>query len=440
MLDGFLNTTSITFPEIEACLHEMKQDLRNKTYRGPWAASVLPRKLAALSRLKKLFQDSGEFASSEEYPSSREEVLYFFDTQLDAVSRSRHDRALKEYCTICDVLSGRRDAEIALRAQDDEGAELIAHLTGKRGSPVVYGNYEMIAVCSLVRECRHENLPLSRLTTDAFVTMAKRLRPATLAAVTLGLHRLGPLHRSNLVPQELLPPACRDELPSLTRPAVRVVPPLHAEFAALIARYVEVQAHGRKEVTFGTEVRAIDTEGVGEERVKNIRNALRWLWHGLVVLGGASDADFDVAALSESVIVHDLVDACATGRLGPACDSETRRDRLLIVLAFLDWLRPGFRAEIDKEFFKSAHLRRKAGEEAEGDRMRRESCLGFVRNADLQRKFFTMPNVFFSEARELIADFGSLKRTNEHGISRALLQNSSRKGFTSGIHALRRAA
>ena len=308
-----------------------------------------------------------------------------------------------------DVVSGRRSSMTAIMAQEDEWTVLIAHLSGLRGSPRVLSEYEMLAIFSLVRECRIRGIGPADLRAETIEAFAPHLRPGTKNAIKRACERIDSLRADSRVPREFLPPAPIGKLLALSGPQIRTVPPLSDHFSALLDSHVEALVRGSKTAFFGTMERTVETKAIGEDREKNIRVAIRWYWHGLVALGLASpDTRVNLKVIAEPVVLHDVVRACAQGRLGAICDGETRRARVMMVISFLDRLAPGYGAKIGEAFFEDRSLGRDPTREKSDAAFKEETCLEFIHDRSFQHRFFSLPLKCVEEARPLIAKFGDL--------------------------------
>ena len=307
-----------------------------------------------------------------------------------------------------DVVSGRRASIAALMALQDDWADLIAQLTGQKGTPAAFNTQEMLPLLALARECRSREIALKDLSAGIVEEFGASLPSGTKTAVRRGYGTVLHLRGSNLVPTTLLPEGTLAPLRALTPPNVRQVPALHPEFEQLMADYIARKVKGEKIATFGNERRPIEGPGVSSDRAKNIRVAIRWYWHGLVALKLArADRPVDLAILTRPVVLYDVVRASATGGLGATCDGDTRRAWTRSVIAFLNTLSPGYSTEIDDVFFEDQALRKNREEKPNG-RFKRETCLEFIKNRELQKRFFAMPRMFFDEAQPLIENFQNL--------------------------------
>lgn len=317
-----------------------------------------------------------------------------------------------------DVASGRRAANAALMKLQDDWAELIAHLTGQTGNPAIFNTQEMLPLLALARECRRRRIAVKELTAVKVAEFAPSLHPTTKTTVRRGYDSVADLRGSNLVPQGLLPAETLLPLQALTAPSVRQVPTLNAGFNQLMEDYIARKVKGQKTAYFGSESRPIEGSGVGPDRAKNIRVAIRWYWHGLVALELVHpDRRIDLSVLTRPVVLHDVVRASETGRLGAICDGDTRRAWARSVIAFLNTVSPGYSENIDETFFEDRALRSGPEEKIDG-KFKRETCLGFIKDHALQKRFFSLPRMFFDEAQPLIDNFKNLGPANEGYINK----------------------
>ncbi|WP_417743700.1 hypothetical protein [Salipiger sp.] len=405
----------------------IEEDLLAGRYDAFWNEKTRPRKLAQVRRARKVFRALGIFDA--EIPCSSMELDFFSAQHLGDETQARQatftskasaENWRKGYATILDVVSGRRHALFEMRRLDDDWAKLQGHLTGEFGAPVVYGSQEMIPITSLILRCRERGISVSDLNSvlgqKIFSELPKRQRRAMKTAVRW-LHRLR--GRSNGIPAELLPDVRPDDLSSANVACARVVPAIHPAFAELADQYLLGASEGKVSVTFGVKVRNIPTDLKSPARIANINGALRWLWHGLVALDRADQVrPFDPACLCDPSLVLDLIDACAAGRLGPVSNSQTRRDRVMDVIAFLDWHCPGLAASIPAALFEHRDIRRTTGLETADRRKKRSACLDFVNDPKTQRQFFLMPKTFLGEARPIIENFKAHSRSDGNGLSK----------------------
>lgn len=404
----------------------VRSDLKAGVFNDDWPSEkTRERKRATLNKTADIFLAYG-LTSPEEMPSTRSDVAFFFDQHLKGGNFPRKSRLktvqdaerwMKRYSVIVDVVNGSRAAKAAALQCDDDWALLLSYLAGQRELPQVFGSYEMIAIKSLVSQCRIRGISIADLTADKIRGFAPELSRKTIAALIKAIVRLNSLRDADAVPGHLLPDVSPEHLTGLAQPAKRVVPSLHVTFSSLMEAFVAEQESGRIVEMFGLEERTLETNELSESRIKNIRVALRWFWHGLVALDITSpNTPVDRSKLTRPALMFDLVGACASGLLGPICQSDTRRARINIVVSFLNWLEPGFAYKIPKRFFDLKTLNQAEKETA--DRIeKRRACVEFVENEEQQRQFFLMPRHFYNEARPLIENFDSLSRADGNGIS-----------------------
>lgn len=404
----------------------IKIDLEAGVFNDIWkSAETRKKKNATLNGVEKIFRACG-LTRPEEKPSTRAEIAFFVDQHLKAgnfPSKSglktvkQAERRMKDYSAIIDVVNGTREAKAASLQLSDDWAELLSYLSGQREAPQIFGNYELIAIRSLITQCRLRKISIAGLTAELIREFSAELQPRTVDAVVKAVVRLSSLRNAENVPSHLLPKVSPDQLLGLVQSTTRVVPPLHSQFRSLMDAYIAEQATGRTVEMFGLEERTVETAELSDARIKNIRVALRWLWHGLVALDITSaTSPFEQRKLTRPALLSDLVGACSCGLLGPICQADTRRARTLIVKSFLNWLDPGFQEKIPERFFQSIKLR--AAPKETTDRInKRKSCIEFIQNEDQQRQFFLLPRHFYDEARPLIENFHSLARADGDGVS-----------------------
>ncbi len=146
-------------PKID--LLTIKENLRSGNYDHVWTSEgTRDRKRAAINKAEKIFQVIGAFAPGEDLPLFRSEVEFFFYKYLrngtypkgSGLRSLKHaENWCKEFCQICDVAQGSREASAALQFRDDDWGELMANLRGVHSTPRSFNNYEMIPITSLAR-------------------------------------------------------------------------------------------------------------------------------------------------------------------------------------------------------------------------------------------------------------------------------------------------
>jgi hypothetical protein len=414
-------------PKID--LPTIKENLRSGNYDHVWTSEgTRDRKRAAINKAEKIFQVIGAFAPGEVLPLFRSEVEFFFYKYLrdgtypkgSGLRSLKHAESwCKEFCQICDVAQGSREAFAALQFRDDDWGELIANLRGKHSTPRTFNNYEMIPITSLARECRRRGIAIADLTKEVLCNIAQTLAPETVKAIITAVDKLYHIRGSNFVPDELLPPVGPDDTYCLVPPTTRVVPPLPHDYVELMENYISAAADGRVVVSFGTEERFVKTKGLSKARIKNIYVSLRWLGQGISALGLIPEGKaFDQSILSSPVLLYDVVDACAIGRLGPICDTSTRRAQCNIAVSFLRWVDPSISSTDFEDLFRSINLKNTSDVETEDKIRKRKACLSFIRDEKHQLRFFDMPGFFFDTAKPLIANFNEIARPDGNGVSR----------------------
>ena len=317
-----------------------------------------------------------------------------------------------------DVVSGRRATLHAYRTLDDDWAALIDHLVGRTGGAVLLNTYERHPLNILARECRLRGLNLRSLTDVQIESFARDLLPEVKRAVKRGTKRLDALRADDRVPDCLLPIAPIGRLAPLTPAHQRTPPPLHPDLKTTLEEYLDRRRRGEKTLEYGTKKRSIETAGISKKRAKNIAVAVRWYWHGAVVLGVvAPDKPFDIEVFSRPEVLADVVQVCSKGGLGPICQPDGRRAHAKSVIQFLSDLCPGYRDQCQPSLFDAKSVRRRIEEESVNAAFKRETCLRFVNDETFQRQLFSMPKVFFDEAKPLIQGFDALKNSREPGLN-----------------------
>jgi len=318
-----------------------------------------------------------------------------------------------------DVVSGRRVVANAFATLDDDWAALLNHLVGHTGGPVILNTYERISLNALTRECRLRGLSLRTLTAGNIEGIARDLLPNMKQTIRRGAMRLEALRTDARVPECLLPVTPIGPLAPLTSPIQRVIPPLHPELQRALDTYIDMRRRGETSLEYGTETRKIETNGISEERAKNIAVAVRWYWHGTVELDlTAPDKSFNLDAFTRPEVLADVVAACAAGGLGPICQTDVRRARVNSVIQFLTHLQPDYDRLCNPKLLKAKELSHQKEGESVNAALKRETCLRFINDEAFQRQFFSMPRVFFDEAKSLIDRFDTLKTSDQPGLSR----------------------
>lgn len=421
MLDS-TKFTAITLPE-------MRANLAAGHYDDVWTSEGTRfRKRAAINKAEKVFHVIGGYMEPSEMPATRDEVEYFFDTYIKGQPQKPNsglrtakqaENWVREYCSICDVTTGRRAHATALRSQRDDWQVLIEALQGSEPGTELADVYELIAVKSLARECRERGISINVLTIKVFHDIVAGISAATQNTLLKGIDFIFTERVRACLPPELLPPLCPWELKLAPTAYKRSTPDMAPEFQMLLNRYLTVKGEGEAVASFGSEERKMSVGVIGSDRIRNITSSLRWFWHGLVTIGLADAQTFDEALLKRPAVLHDAIDACEKGRLGPVISSQTRRDQVQAVLGFLEWFTPGFKSTLPPEFFKVRALARQA--ETESKRFKRTACLNFIQDPDAQRAFFQMPAHFYAQAQPMIANFKALGHPESGQVSR--LQN-----------------
>ena len=425
----------------------LEGDLASGRYNDNWtSAGTRDRKRAAIRKAKNVFTSIGGFMLEEDFPCTRGDVEFFASRYLQSDEDARRAtiknkksaaRWVEEYCTVLDVASGLRDAAAALRGQNDDWAELVAYLTGQRGFPVVYGNYKMLPITSLALRCRERGITIAQLSTSIVTEFFPTLLKHQQASVLKGLSRLQDLHGSSYLPVELLPDVDVTQLHNLATPPIRVVPPIHPDFAFLMDSYLKEASEGTVEDLFGTVKRKFATKELSKSRVKNLQASIRWLWHGMVVLQIANHkGPFDPQCLTDYELIIDLIETCANGGLGSIIDSQTRRSHTLNVILFLEWNSPGFRDQLPKSLLRNRDILSNSQKPDTHDKIKkRNACENFINDKKLQKAFYLMPRNFYDDAKPIIAHFHAHARNDGNGISRT--QNRAlEQGIMAAITAI----
>jgi hypothetical protein len=398
--------------------------LEQGAYNENWAESTRPRVLAAVRKAPKIFHVLDKLLP-EDIPLDRIEVDYAFE-RMSGNEETRLKCGLKTkkalytwwstYGSFCDVVSGNRSSRSALQNREDDWAELISILQLKDDQQGFLSKFDSLAVSTLIRVCRENDLSCNDLNAPAFLALSSKLKPSTMHTAVNGIKVLDLLNGNQTVPGRYLPSVRANDLGDWHVPANRKVPPLHHDFSALVETYIKQRRTGQTKLLFGITERTMNKDGFGDCRAKNVRVALRWMWHGLVTLGLASEIEFNPSILTQSVLLHDLAACCYVGKLGPICSQQTRRDHVASVQNFLDWITPGLAKEVSPEFWKSSNIT-KPEEHTPNEKFKRAFCLTYIRSPDQQRAFSNLPSVLFQYARPLISEFRSLGLKGKNGLS-----------------------
>ena len=401
-----------------------KRALENGAFNDVWAESTRSRVAAAVRKAPRIFHLLDKLLP-EDTPCYRSEVDYAFDRlnrceELRLRCGFKTKKALytwwSTYGSFCDVVSGERPHRRALHNKEDDWAELLRIVETEDSRPKSLSDFEVLAILRLIQICRANDLSCQGLNARALLAISSKLKPSTMRSAINGIKALDVMNENQVVPGRCLPSVRAKDLGDWKTPANRKVPPLHHEFSALVESYIKQRKTGQAKVHFGILERTIDTKGIGESRAKNIRVALRWMWHGVVTLGLASETEFDPSILTQSVLIHDLAACCHEGKLGPICSQQTRRYHLATVQSFLDWVTPGLAKEVSRDFWKSSQITRPK-ELTNNEKFKRDVCLKFINDPDQQRAFFKIPSVLFEQARPLISEFRTLGVKGKNGLS-----------------------
>jgi hypothetical protein len=121
-------------------LPNIRENLAKGVYNEVWTSQgTRNRKRAAINNGEKIFRFEGGYMDPSEMPTSREEVEFFCDTILagrkfhpkSGLKSARQVAAWRdEYCSVCDVASGRRAFEMELRTRQDDWSLMIDVLVG----------------------------------------------------------------------------------------------------------------------------------------------------------------------------------------------------------------------------------------------------------------------------------------------------------------------
>jgi len=407
---------------------EARSNLLAGDYRDHWRTKYTFQKIrGSVNKAPLVFQTLSNIFDPDDIPVDSDELGFIAEPFLTSntfpagcgfkTSTSFYDWC-SNFRSFCDVASGRRGAIRALGAREDDWSKLIAYLSGKYNSALSLNNVEILPIIVLARECRRKGISVRELGPELIAELCGDLSSGVKDAIKKACVMLDGFLEGNALPSELLPLAPIGILPPLTPPDIRTVPPINPAYAALMGEFVENARHGRGIAKFGTQIRPITRKGASASRAKNIGVALRWFWHGLVELKICSLTHFDgVASLIEPIVLHDVTKACEGGMLGPVCDSETRQARVRDVISFLDWLEPGYAASFDRRFFKDKALSKDPKRQSPDRQRKQRACLAFIHDQDIQKRFLTMPRVFFDEARVLISQFKVEDRDDRNLLS-----------------------
>jgi hypothetical protein len=423
---------------IHLSLPEIRKNLEDGLYHDTWtSAGTRERKRAALNKAERIFRHIGGYASTDEMPTTRDEVEYFFDTYMDTgtfhpkarlKSKAQAKKWYEEYCTICDVASGLRATMEFLSTLDDDWKQLLDHLKGDKPGSEIANPYQMIRVRALARECRFRGIPAGVLSAQVLEGFVGDLKPATQNALFDAIVFLAQARSDPRADPTLFPHVSPSEVHFKKETLRRVTPEMHPDFKRLVEDYIDVKRRGIATLSFGTVQRQTEVNPASEDHIRNIKSALRWLWHGLIVLGRADMiTGFDREVLADPALIHDVCNACETGAMGKPITTQFRRERMHAALGFLEWLSPGLGSQIPAKFFESRSIARI--EETDFKRFKRTSCLNFIADEAKQRTFFQLPLHFYNEAKPLIDRFqdlghpdnGQLSRTQNRALELAIL-------------------
>lgn len=411
-------------------------DLENGAFDNHWKKSTRVRVRASVRKAPKVFRVLDRLLP-EDVPINRLEVDY-------AYARLKADRSLRERCgfktqkalytwwstygSFCDVVTGVRDRAKALKFRDDDWADLKNFFRSNEEDPDAPEQFDVIEIAALVRECRWYGLSIKALNEETVLDLVGKVDPNVMRAIIKGLLCLTAQHETGCLPEQLSPRVTSEEVKTWRFQTARRVPPLHRKFFDLAEEYITKCQTGRETVEFGSEKRTFDTKGIGKCRTKNLKVALRWLWHGLVILKLADEYEFDQSILSKPALLFDVATACSEGKLGICCSPITRRDNVLMVSSFLHWIYPGSTNQFEGKLWESNMLA-KPEEKTKNEIFKQRTCLEFIGSRDFQREFYGQPSYFFKKAKPLIANFGSLgkagsKRTSvqqHHALDLAIM-------------------
>ncbi|WP_127903390.1 site-specific integrase [Solirhodobacter olei] len=411
-----LDSTSIAIPTM---LPDAKAQFQRGDFDATWADTTRLKIRGSVNKIAKVYRAVAGVTSPQLIACDVTSHDALFEPYLRSKSVPENC-GFKDYTSFytwysnsrrfMDVASGSRERKEVLKSLEDDWAKLIDHLSGQCGTPAWFEQYEMIAISVLAAECRERGIGPGQVTAPRIMRFVPEVRAGARNALRTGCQLLDSLWGTNKVPSALLPPAPIGDLPAFIAADRRQTPPVAETFAALRDEYVAIRVNGTKVLPLGTQKRTISTEGVGPDRAKSIKQAIDWYWSGLCGLDLVDEAEaIDPRGYAEPYILHDVVMACADGKLGGTSSVDTRRGRTQTVREFLEWLSPGFKTGLPDELFDAVQLSRDPNDEgSEFDAFKRQTCLSFVDSIDRQRRFFQMPKHFFDLAQPLIANFADL--------------------------------
>jgi hypothetical protein len=416
-----------TYEPTVVALPDIQSNLAAGCYDTIWASEgTRQRKRAALNKAVKVFRAYAGIIEPEDIPTSRAEVEFFYDKHISGQplkvksglkSPSKAQKWKDEYCTVCDVASGRRDFEKALREQEDDWKALVDFLLGAAPGEELCNPFELICIRSLARESRERGISIAGLDAPSFGEMTEGVSLNLQNTLVDALSLLVQLRKSSALPEHLAPTIELSDICVTKTLLKRSTPEMHSEFQRLSDKYVSDRLSGRMVRTFGSEARTVEIEPISTDRANNIRTSLRWYWHGLVGIGAASQSSFDPAILGRPALLADVIDACKSGALGPVISTQTRRDQPRAVVGFLSKLDPAFRGAMPDDFYSINSIAKER--ETEGKRLKRKACLAFIDDDDAQRTFFRLPQRFYEQAKPMIENFHTLAHPDSGQISMA---------------------
>lgn len=408
--------------------YTMERDrLKSGAFQKVWSRTRYLKVRGSVLKAPLVFKAMGRIIDPDQFPMTVHELDYlaarFLDTgQAPAGCKFPDFKSFynwwSNYRSFLTRAHELRAEASAFTDRSDGGTELMAHLSGRRGAPETLNNYEMIPIANLVRECRIRGISIADLTADRMRDWVVVLSPAVVESIKKAVVILNGLIGTNHVPSELLPNRPIELIPEFDSQTCVVVPPLHHEYAALVELHIDERVSGHAIAMFGNNPGPITTHGIGLKQAKKIRNALRWFWHGTVDLGVASKDVFDVTEIVEPALLHRIVTEWDENKAGRKIAPAHRRAMIHLVIDFLDGIAPGYRDQIDPEFFKDTRLRKSKRERTPNRAFKERTTLNFIADTATQQRFFRMPLYFHELAKPMIAKFDHLGPDEVSGVSR----------------------
>lgn len=204
-----------TYEPTVVALPDIQSNLAAGCYDTIWASEgTRQRKRAATNKAAKVFCAYAGIIDPEDIPTSRAEVEFFYDKHISGQplkvksglkSPSKAQKWKDEYCTVCDVASGRRDFEKALREQEDDWKALVDFLLGTAPGEELCNPFELICIRSLARESRERGISIAGLDAPSFEEMTKGVSLNLQNTLVDALSLLVQLRKSSALPEHLAP-------------------------------------------------------------------------------------------------------------------------------------------------------------------------------------------------------------------------------------------